>query len=354
MMKRQIEFTLSLAAAVVLAAPVAVAGPTGSGVVLADLDGDGDTDFVFRSSDTVGFWITDWNGTVPVIQSGSGFPLAANNQIRAVAKFNDDNIDDFVVFDTNTFDVVIWTMGIDSGTGNVIITGASLVGNSGSATNMPVGVGQFNPETDSIPDIVFQDAAPLGNISAWFIDSSLAFAGGGFIGAAGDFEYVSSADVNGDGVSDLVKRNVGLSQVSFWELDNGLASGVVRGSGFEGVGSNLRLLRQGGDIDQDGIDDIMLQDSNNGAIFSWLLIGDALTAPTIKASPAAGFTVDDLLIGLGQFDKDPGGFPDVILQRADTSTSVWVLNAGTFSGGGFVGTTGTGFVVVNSGEEVLD
>lgn len=334
-------------------APLALAGPAPAGTVLADLDGDGDSDFVLRNFNIgqVAFWIVEWSGTVPLIQGGSGFPgVGANFEVRAVGKFNSDNIDDLVILDLNTFDVFIWYMGIDPGTGSVIIASSSLVGNSGGY--MPVGVGQFNPASDSEPDILLRDPTN-GDVAIWYVVNGV-FGSGGFVGSPGtaDWIAVAAADLDGDGVSDIILRNSMISEIAFWELDSG-STGVVRGSGFT-LAANFAVLGLADDLDGDGIDDIVFYDPSTNQIFAWIMFADAVTTPTIASGFLIGVTGSDVPVALGQFNPSVDSFPDLVLFDPATNVGVWTLNAGAFLGGGFVGLIGTDWFVAIAGEQIAD
>ena len=104
---------------------------------------------------------------------------------------------------------------------------------------------------DGISDLVFQNS--IGQVYAWFLNGSgsavnfttgaglkgTGAAGSGYLyaGALGDWRIVSVADVNGDGIPDLIFQN-SVGQVYAWFLNgSGSAENFTTGAGLKGTGA---------------------------------------------------------------------------------------------------------------------
>lgn len=322
-------------------APAVHAGPNGGGqVVIADLDGDGDDDILLRnpSNDELAYWLIQ-DGAI--VAGGGLGGISDSWEFRGAGKINGDDIDDLVIYDTATSDVFIWFMAFNAGA--VTVGSSATVGNSGGF--VVKGVGQFNG--DSVPDLLLQHSD--STIATWYLDSNGAFAGGGAFGTPGaGWDAIAAMDVNNDGNSDLLLRNTGIGQIGFWETSSG-ALGVNRGSGFN-LDASFKVLKSTDDFDNDGIDDIVLQDAG-GTVYVWLMFSDDVTPPTIDSpvtTGAAGAT--NSVATAGRFNTDD--FADVLLVEdaaPNINIATWFLNGGNFVGGGFIGAPPNSYSVTNIG-----
>ena len=161
---------------------------------------------------------------------------------------------------------------------------------------------------DGIPDLIFQNS--IGQIYRWLLDGSgnpINFAtgtglkpGSGFLygGGLGDWRIVAVADINGDGIPDLVFQN-SAGQIYRWLLDGSgnaihfpTGTGLQPGSGFlYGGGLGDWRVVATADINGDGIPDLVFQNSA-GQIYKWLLdgSGNAINFTTgTGLKPGSGF-----------------------------------------------------------------
>lgn len=323
----------------------AQAGPSGGATFLrADLDGDGDDDLLLRNAGNgeLAYWILE-DGAIVAGGGLGGIP--ASFEFRGAGKIDGDDIDDLVIYDSATDDVLIWFMAFDPVSNAVTVGSGATVGNTGGAEVK--GVGQFNPGTDSVPDILLQGGD--STISVWYLNADGSFQGGGSFGTPGaGWDALTPADLDGDGNSDLVLRNNGLGQLGFWETSDG-ALGVNRGSGFN-LDASFTVLGAAADFNGDGIDDLALQDAG-GNVFVWLLFSDPATPPTIDTSVDVGAAGANKLEAPGNFNTGDTDV-DVILSEesgGNRNISTWFLSDGAFAGGGFIGAPPLAYEVSNAG-----
>lgn len=147
--------------------------------------------------------------------------------------------------------------------------------------------------------------------------------------AASEFHTVrqrAHADLNGDGMSDLVWRNGSTGEVAFWLMrgaEVSSASGLTPGTQWSVSGS--------GDLNGDGMADVVLRNANSGEIAIWLMNG-----ATIIGGSSVTLSNVWLFAGIGDLDGD--GKSDLIWRNTSTGeTAMWLMNGGTIVGGGSIG-----------------
>jgi hypothetical protein len=208
--------------------------------------------------------------------------------VTAASDVNGDGKSD-LVFQNGSGQVYSWFL---DGTGNAIngtqglAAGSKYLYSAGLGDWRVVGVADVNG--DGIPDLVFQNGA--GQVYAWFLDGTgnavngtQGIKGSGYLcsGSLGDWRVMAVADVNGDGTPDLVFQN-GAGQIYVWFLDG--TGNVVDGSG-QGIITSGYLFTGGlgdwrvaavADVNGDGTPDIVFQNTA-GQIYAWFLDGTGNT-----------------------------------------------------------------------------
>ena len=267
---------------------------------IADLKGDGvtpSTVYAKVHSGTYHVLIYGWKAFKGINFTVTGFAVAPPRD------FNGDTKPD-LIFQYNPGSggqLVGWYL---DGTGNAIdfSTGSGVKG-SGYVFNGGLGdwvlVGYADLDGDGVYDLLFQNSA--GQLYAWFLDGSgqavNATTGAGrasarylYSGGLGDWRVVACADVNGDGKVDLVFQNTA-GQLYAWFLDGtGGTIDPVVGTGRIGVGylSSAAL----GDWRVVACADInndgkadLIFQNTAGQVYAWFLDG---TGQTVNTTTGAG------------------------------------------------------------------
>jgi len=252
-----------------------------------------------------------------------------------------------MLFQNNAGQVYAWYL---DGTGasvnfsnNAGISAASLLYPRGLGDWRLVGTADMNG--DGNPDLVFQNSA--GQLYVWFLDGTGAtvnFAtnaglkGAGFLygGWLGDWRVVAIADVNGDGIPDLVFQN-NAGQVYAWFLDGTGASinlstnaGIKRAGFIYAGGLGDWRVKSAADVDGDGSADFVFQ-NNAGQVYAWYLDG---TGATVNFVTKAGFRSAGYLYGggLGDWrvatvaDLNGDGTLDLVFQNNVGQVYAWFLD----------------------------
>ena len=245
---------------------------------------------------------TDTNGNT----AQSKFRLSVAGGLIATSvtgDANNDGITDFV-FQNGAGQLFEWFL---DGTGTTInyATGAGLKPGSKLLYGAGLGgwrlVARADVNNDGIPDLIFQNST--GQIYKWLLDGSgnaMEFAtssglkpGSGYLygSGLGGWRVVAVADINGDGFPDLVYQN-SVGQIYRWHLDGtgntinySTGAGLKPGSGFlYGSGLGGWRIVAVADINGDGIPDLVFQNSA-GHIYKWYLDG---TGNTISFATSSG------------------------------------------------------------------
>jgi len=278
-----------------------------------DVNNDGITDFVFQNGAGQLFeWFLDGTGTTINYATGAGLKPGSKLlygaglggwRLVARADVNNDGIPD-LIFQNSTGQIYKWLLdgsgnAIDFATGSGLKPGSGYLYGSGLGGWRVVAVADING--DGFPDLIFQNS--IGQLYKWLLDGSgnaINFATGsglkpssGFLygGGLSDWRVVAVADINGDGIPDLVFQN-SAGQIYRWHLDGtgatinfSTGTGLKPGSGFlYGSGLGGWRIVAVADINGDGIPDLVFQNSA-GQIYKWYLDG---TGNTISFATSSG------------------------------------------------------------------
>ena len=312
------------------ASPVA-AGTNPFGAATGDFNGDGKQDVAITSYGGNSVSILLGNGAGG-FAAASGSPLAVGSLPVAVAAgdFNGDGTQDLAV--TNSGDSTV-TVLLGNGTG-----GFSAAAGSPFATGTEpssIAVGDFN--RDGVLDLAISNS---GNGS---VSVLLGNGAGGFSAAVsspvavGVTPYtVTTGDLNGDGILDLITANYASNSVSVL-LGNG-SGGFTEASGSPvAVGANPFGV-SAVDLNGDGRVDLAI--SNAGSNNVTVLLGNG--AGGFVAGPGSPFAAgaNPLFLTAGDFNGD--GYPDLAVPNYYTNNVTMLLGNGT---GGFVAAGGSPIAV---------
>jgi hypothetical protein len=292
-----------------------------------DLNGDQNADLAFQNAATgqIYAWFLDGSGSSVNFTSGSGLTATGPNagylyggslpgwQLAAIGDVNGDGIPDLVFQNTATGQVYAFFLN-GSGASVNFSTGSGIVGTGylygGSLPGWQLaGVADVNG--DGHPDLVFQNTG-TGQVYAFFLDGSGAsvnfYTGSGILGAGylyggslAGWRLAGVGDVNGDGIPDLVFQNVGTGQLYAFALDGSGASvnfatgAGTKGSGFLYGGSLPGWWLTGiGDMNGDGIPDLIFQNTGTGQVYSFFLNG---SGASVDLTTGSGLTGSGFLYG---------------------------------------------------------
>jgi hypothetical protein len=177
--------------------------------------------------------------------------------------------------------------------------------------------------SDGVLDYVLQNAT-TGAVSIWFMggSSGLSWVSTPIVGTAAPNSWViAAADMNGDGTPDILTQNSSTNQIVVSYMAAGGRS--VGSTGVVGNPAPGWSLVATGDINQDGVPDLLLQNTNSNALSVWFMkpggTSGFYSAP-IVATPVPGWAV------VGTSDLNNDGVPDYLLQHRYTgAVSAWYM-----------------------------
>lgn len=205
---------------------------------------------------------------------------------------------------------------------------------------------------DGHSDLLFQNST--GQLYEWFLDGSGAMinftTGSGltpgsqylFNSPLPDWKLVARADVNNDGMADLIFQN-NAGQIYVWFLDGtgtpinfatgaGLKPGISPKYLFSGPIADFRLVACA-DVNHDGNSDLIFQNAG-GQIYVWFLDGSGnavnfATGSGLKAGASPTYlyagTLNDLKI-VSCTDLNGDGLPELVFQNTLGQLQVWFLD----------------------------
>ncbi|MBC2606941.1 S8 family serine peptidase [Pelagicoccus albus] len=234
----------------------------------ADMNGDGTKDLVLENSNTrlVSKWLLNEYGER--ISGGlvHSTPMGSGWSVVGAADLNGDSIEDLLLENSSTRLVSKW-----------LINSSGVRSSGGLVYSSPMGTGWTIAGTadlngDGIDDVLLQNAQS-GYVSKWLINSSGVRASGGLVHASPmstGWSIAGTADLNGDGIEDVLLQNLRTGYVSKWLINSsGVRSsgGLVHSSPMSSGWSIVAI----GDLNADNIDDIILMHSGTQLVSKWIL-----------------------------------------------------------------------------------
>jgi len=132
---------------------------------------------------------------------------------------------------------------------------------------------------------------------------------------------VGAADINQDGAQDIVLQNATTGQVGVLYMNGDAQLGYATFSGTTvGSMSTMKVVAVK-DMNGDGHPDLVLQNTTTGGIVIWYYNGVTFQSSASVTSSLTGWNV----VGAGDYNGD--GHPDLLLQAASGGeTIVWYMN----------------------------
>jgi len=247
-------------------------------------------------------------GDIAGIRAAYGAPTAANTNLTM----------DHGILWRNVQSGAIGMWQLDSG--GVLLTQAfpqpsnSAVGNDWQIQ----GQGRF--DGDGISDILWRNVN-TGKLAIWFMSGG-AIRYQAFLEAADrSWQIAGTGDFDKDGISDILWRNTDGS-TAIWFMNGG---GTVRTPAWPGRVDNSWVIQTTGDFDRDGKSDILWRNTD-GSTAIWFMNGGAIRTQAWPGRVESAWVIQ----GAGDFDRD--GYSDILWRYADGTTCIWFIKNGAISG----------------------
>ena len=234
-------------------------------VAMIDFNKDGNKDLVLQNQTTgrVYYWLTSL-GTI----SGQGFVWnqdVADFRIKAYADLNGDGYTDLILQNQKTGQIYYWLLG---GANNAAVIGSGYIYNQPLTDWNLVAAADFTG--DGKTDLLFQNKT-TGEVYLWVLNgTTISTSRSIFASGLAAWKVFGSADVNGDGKPDILLQNQNTGQIYYWSL-NADGTAIANQGSIWGGGDKNWVVVATPDLDKDGTDDVVVQNSVNGQVYYWTL-----------------------------------------------------------------------------------
>jgi VCBS repeat protein/FG-GAP repeat protein len=185
---------------------------------------------------------------------------------------------------------------------------------------------------DGVLDVIWHEPG-TGQVAIWLMASPGAVGGVTFpanVGSGTGWSLAAAADVDGDGYADLVWRNTKSGQLVIWYMSS---AGTIANP--RDYGNSVPLtweLRGAGDIHGDGRADLLWFRPSDGQVSIWWMAGDGSFSARFPGAVGPG---DWRPYRMADFDGD--GSADILWRNEATGeTAVWYMNGSLSPVGNFL------------------
>lgn len=238
----------------------------------SDFNGDGKPDLLWQheGDGSLTVWLMDGLTRLSEVVPTPGQVPDTTWKIVGTADVDADGDADIFWQNTTSGDLSVWTMN-----GMVQVSGQSLVPNNAGDANWRVrAVADING--DGTPDLLWQHLTQ-GWVAVWTMNGLTRIEGHLLSPTAvsASWQIVGTGDLNQDGITDLVWHHDTTGELAWWRLD-----GVAQVSGGPlspgAVTDTSWTVRGAADLDLDGQTDLLWQRVTTGELSGWLLNGTTL------------------------------------------------------------------------------
>jgi hypothetical protein len=293
-----------------------------------DFDGDGHGDILWRNvggPDTGALFVWLMNGRNV---AGASYlqPITADWVIRSVADFNGDGKADILWRQAGTGSLFVWIMD------GPRVIGAGYTNAQADERWQVQGVGDLNG--DGKADLVWRNVGgpDTGALFLWLMDGTTVI-GATYLDPIGtDWQIQRLGDFNGDGKADILWRYMNAAapdagKLYIWMMDGPT---VASGTGYTNSQADFRWQVQGvGDLNGDGKSDIVWRNvggPDTGALFLWLMNGASIVLPTYLDPIGTDWSI------LGTMDFNGDGKSDILWRNVNASAAdalnlyIWMMS----------------------------
>ncbi len=198
------------------------------------------------------------------------------------------------------------------------VANAALIGVAPGPKWAVIGVGDVSG--DGKADLVWRNFdSGIGQVRVWKLNG-LQVLSNNQIGISVGFEMIAMGDFNNDGRDDLLWRWQFTNSLTVWQLNGGSPPIAKSFGGINPVGQNWKVAATL-DLDGDGDDDLVWKNSDNGNVNGWIVqnsakVGGGLIAPAVGAMWQCASTSD----------LDGDGDKDILWQQqTDGKVNGWLM-----------------------------
>jgi hypothetical protein len=233
-----------------------------------DIDGDSDADLFWYNTTTglIEFWLMK-NGLLG--ERAWPYQQDPSFKLEQIGDFNNDDVDDFAFLDSNSDWVQIWLM-----KNGFRISKSWPAKRSNKAYQL---LAAADIDGDGGDDLIWKNQWN-GWFEFWLLKNGKLSKKTWKEQSASNYQFQAVADVNGDGNADIIFHNQSTGWVEAWIMRNGKFQRKV----YPAKQPNPDfVLEQVGDFDGDGIADIRWRNKLTNANEIWLMNEDAKVNPSI-------------------------------------------------------------------------
>ncbi len=319
-----------------------------------DLNADGIDDVIWRdrSDGSVFTWIMDgqkialsptggYSGGA-IEFNGKRFGIGENWLLAGIADMDGNGTADLLWRDLDSGKTGTWNMNGSVLQSVTLIDEAIIVPRNWKVE------GLSDTNSDGKADILWRDEN-TGTVSVWLLDTAAPrglFAGAGknqdnVAGVPLNYKITAFKDFTGDGKADVIWSNTVESKVVIWQMDGTKFINAL-GNGVAGSGTRFLTLPNGqdlpsgyfiagvGDFDGDKKADLLWRNTSNGYVGIWLLDTSSPNGYKYSGSYPYAVGADYTVEAIKDFSND--GKADILWRKSTGETAVWTST--TFPVGG--------------------